>query len=64
MTTHTPTKTEQMLSRRTLAARWGVSVETVKRREHAGLLRPLRFNARLIRYRLDDVEAYERNATI
>ena len=61
MTHHVPTKTQQMLSRRDLASRWGVSTETIKRRERAGFLRAHRFNLRLIRYRLDEVEAYERS---
>lgn len=51
-----------LLSRRDLAKRHSVSVETIKRRERAGLLKPLRFNSRLIRYRLADVEAYEKQA--
>ena len=50
------------LSRRDIAQRHGVCIETIKRRERAGLLHPLRFNSRLIRYRLSDVEAYERQA--
>jgi predicted site-specific integrase-resolvase len=52
-------KPEQMLSRRAVAERWQTSVETIKRRERAGLIKPLRFNSRLIRYRLADVEALE-----
>jgi predicted site-specific integrase-resolvase len=34
----------------------GVSTETVKRRERDGLLKSLRFNSRLVRYRREDVE--------
>jgi len=48
-----------MLSRALLAERWGVSKETIKRREQEGLLHPLRFNQRLLRYRLSDIEAIE-----
>lgn len=62
MSTHAPT-TEQLISRRALAVRWGVSVETVKRRERSGALRAVRFNARLVRYRVSEVEQYERDAT-
>jgi hypothetical protein len=55
--------TIRLLSRRELALRWDVSLETIKRRTKEGLLRPIRFNARLIRYRLDDVLAIEREAS-
>jgi hypothetical protein len=53
---------EQLLSRKAVADRWQTSVETVKRREKAGLLKALRFNQRLLRYRLSDVEALEATA--
>ncbi len=58
MDTHT-VKHEQLLSRKSVADRWNVSIETVKRREHQGLLTPVKFNSRLIRLRLSDVEAFE-----
>jgi hypothetical protein len=50
---------EQLLSRKAVAHRWQTSVETVKRREKAGLLTAIRFNQRLLRYRLSDVTAFE-----
>jgi hypothetical protein len=50
---------EQLLSRKAVADRWQTSVETVKRREKAGLLRAIRFNQRLLRYKLSNVEAVE-----
>jgi hypothetical protein len=50
---------ERHLSRRQVAARHGVSIETIKRREREGKLRAIHFNQRLIRYRLSDVLAYE-----
>ena len=50
---------EQLLSRRAVANRWQTSVETVKRREKQGLLKAIRFNERLLRYKLSDVEAFE-----
>jgi len=53
---------EELLSRRAIAARWQCSVETIKRTEKAGLLRALRFNSRLLRYKLADVIAYENAA--
>jgi len=49
----------RLLSRRQIAVKEGVSVETIKRREKQGLLTPIRFNSRLLRYRLSDVLAYE-----
>ena len=51
----------QLLSRAKLAERWGVSKETIKRREQEGLLSPIRFNQRLLRYRLEDVLAVEKS---
>jgi len=53
---------ERLLSRQQVALREGVSVMTIKRRERQGLLHALRFNRRLIRYRLSDVVAYEQQA--
>jgi predicted site-specific integrase-resolvase len=50
---------EQLLSRRAVANRWQTSVETIKRREKAGVLKPIRFNQRLLRYKLSDIEALE-----
>ena len=50
---------EQLLSRRAVAHRWQTSTETIKRREKEGLLKPIRFNQRLLRYKLSDIEALE-----
>jgi hypothetical protein len=50
---------EQLLSRKSLASRWQVSCETVKRRTREGLLHPVYFNPRLIRYLLSEVLALE-----
>ncbi len=47
------------MSRKAIADRWQTSVETVKRREKAGLLKAIRFNQRLLRYKLSNVEAVE-----
>jgi hypothetical protein len=46
---------ETLLTRRELARRWKVSIETLKRRERARILRPVRLDGRVIRYRLRDV---------
>jgi hypothetical protein len=53
---------ELLLSRKQVADRWSVSLETIKRREAAGLLQPLRFSARQVRYRLSDVVTAETSA--
>lgn len=52
-----------MLTRRDLAARWVVSLETLKRREKAGLLPCLKLG-RGVRYRLEDVERIEAQAEV
>ena len=44
-----------MLTRSELARRWKVSIETLKRRERARILRTVRLDGRVIRYRLRDV---------
>jgi hypothetical protein len=46
---------ETLLTRSELARRWKVSIETLKRRERARILRPIRLDGRVIRYRLRDV---------
>ena len=52
-------KQEKFLKRRELAARWRCSVETVKRRERAGFLHPIRLSRRSLLYKLSEVEAVE-----
>ena len=51
--------TEQLLSRGALAQRWECCIETIKRREREGILKSIRFNQRLLRYRLSDIVAIE-----
>jgi hypothetical protein len=46
----------RLLTRRQLADRWSCCPHTIARRKD---LKPLRFNNRLLRYRLQDVEAIE-----
>ena len=46
---------DKLLTRLELARRWKVSVGTLKRRERARLLRPVRLDGRVIRYRVSDV---------
>jgi hypothetical protein len=53
-----PNKTTVLLDRPRLADRWSCSIETLKRRERAGVLTAILLG-RLVRYRLSDVEAIE-----
>ena len=50
---------DSLLTRRELANRWKVSVETLKRRERASILRPIRLDGRIVRYRMSDVVKIE-----
>ena len=64
MSIHRSTQTfadddDDLLTRLDLARRWKVSIETVKRREKAKLLRPVRLDGRVIRYRLSDIRQIE-----
>jgi len=52
----------RLMSREQIASRWGVSTETVKRRERDDTLKGLHFNKRLVRYRLQDVRSAESQA--
>jgi len=54
---------KKLLSRRELQRRWGCSGETIKRRQRAGLLRPIYFSARMLRYALDNVLEIEAAAS-
>jgi len=56
------TKDDHFLSRRAVAARFSVCTETVKRWEQRGMLKPIRLNSRLVRYRLSDVLKMEEQA--
>jgi hypothetical protein len=53
----------ELLTRRELCHRWRVSGETLKRRERAGILRPLKLG-RGVRYRLADIERVEAQAEV
>jgi hypothetical protein len=52
---------DTLLTRRELAKRWKVSIETLKRRERARILRPLRLEGRIVRYRMSDVIRIEQD---
>jgi hypothetical protein len=58
-------KTEEvsLLTRRELARRWKVSIETLKRRERTKILRPMRLDGRIVRYRMSDVERIEQEGS-
>jgi hypothetical protein len=58
------TMKESLLTRRELADRWKVSIETIKRRERARVLRPLRLEGRTVRYRMSDVVRIEMEGDI
>ena len=47
------------ISRKDLALRWSCHPLTIARHEKKGLLKPLRLGARLLRYRLGDIESIE-----
>jgi predicted site-specific integrase-resolvase len=51
---------EELLSRKELAARWRCHIETLKRWEEAGRLKPIKVGAKFLRYRLSDIEKFER----
>jgi hypothetical protein len=55
---------DSLLTRRELADRWKVSIETIKRRERARVLRPLRLEGRIVRYRMSDVVRIEMEGDI
>ncbi len=46
----------ELVSRKLAAEKIGVSTETLKRWERRGLLHPIIFNSRLIRYRRTDID--------
>ena len=53
------TKEASLLTRRELACRWKVSIETLKRRERTMILRPMRLDGRIVGYRMSDVVRIE-----
>ena len=53
-----------LLSRRELAQRLHVCTHTIQRWERRGLIKSIRFNARVVRYRVEDVEKLIREASV
>jgi hypothetical protein len=56
-------KTAPFFTRRQLAMRWAVSVQTLKRREKAGIL-PVFKLGRDVKYRPEDIERLEQQAEV
>jgi hypothetical protein len=55
---------DKLLTRLDLARRWNVSVDTLKRRERTRILRPIRLDGRVIRYRMSDVLRIEQEGYV
>jgi hypothetical protein len=51
------------ITRQQLAERWQVTCESCKRYERRGIIHPVKIAARMLRYRLDEIENLERDAT-
>jgi hypothetical protein len=60
---HIQNNSVQLVTRRGLAGRWQVSIETLKRRERAGVLPFLKLG-RGVRYRLSEIERIEADADV
>jgi hypothetical protein len=56
------TNPNMFLNRRELAARWRCSMETVKRKQRSGLLKPVRLSQRLLLYKLAEIQSLEEAA--
>jgi predicted DNA-binding transcriptional regulator AlpA len=57
------TNADSLLTRRELARRWKVSIETLKRRERTKIPRPMRLDGRIVRYRMSDVVRIEQQGS-
>lgn len=51
--------TNTMIDRKQLAARWNISIPTLKRMEARGELQPVAISERIIRYNLEAIERIE-----
>ncbi len=58
MNAQVPSPSDQFLSRRQLAVRWGVSIASIKRLEKSGKLRPYYLNSRTVRFRASEVQNF------
>ena len=52
-----------LITRPDLSTRWGVSIDTLRRREKTGELTAIKIGANTVRYDLTEVERYEQEAT-
>lgn len=59
-----PPKTPLFITRHQLAERWQLSCESLKRYERRGILHPCKIAARMLRYRLSEIEALENESTL
>lgn len=57
-----PDHDEMLVSRKWLAERWMCSIETLKRMEERDQLHPVKLGARMLRYRLSEIEKLEEEA--
>lgn len=57
-------KSPVFISRPHLAGRWECSTETLKRYERRGIIHPVKIAARMLRYRLTEIEALENEGTL
>lgn len=57
------TTNQQLLSRHQLSDRWSCSIETIKRRERAGVISAMKLGG-LVRYSLQDILKVEAAATV
>jgi hypothetical protein len=55
---------EQLISKVDLMKRWRCNDRTIERKELAGLLNPVKFNAKMLRYKLSEIEALEASMTV
>ncbi len=53
-----------LISRDELAARWGLTKETLKRMEKKGIISPIKLAPRVVRYDQAAIEAYEKECTL
>jgi len=58
--TETPSGNQKLFTRREVAKRWACCEHTVARCE---ALKPIRFNKRRLRYRLEEIEAVEKGGS-
>ena len=59
-----PTATPELLSRQQVAEKFGVVPHSIARWEKRGLFRAVRINARVVRYRSEDVLRLVHDATV